>query len=131
MNQQAEIALKLPEPAVKAVEVEAFVAVLRGAKVPEEAKGWLTAAQIAALREGWTERKVRAIASVACPVVVSFPGSPGYKLWALCSVEEIHHCIEAFESQGRDMYRRALTYRRAYHRRFRGGPAGVGQGELL
>ena len=55
-------------------------------------------------------------------MIVSFPGSPGYKLWANCSVEEINHAIEAFESQARDMIKRANLFRRAYHRRFRGAP---------
>jgi hypothetical protein len=125
MNEQEEIALKLPEPAIKMEEIAELVGVLRAAG------GWQTAAGIAARRAGWTERKVRAIASVAAPEVVSFPGSPGYKLWALCSVEEINRCIEAFESQAGDMMKRAVAYRCAYHRRFRGAPGGNVQEELL
>lgn len=116
-NAELELAIKLPEPAVSAAEIEQLVAILR------EAGDWRTAKEIAALiGEGATERSVREIASAACPAVVSFPGSRGYKLWQLCTVEEIDRCIASFESQGRDMYARAIRYRQAYHRRFRGSP---------
>ncbi len=117
LDTTAELALKLPEPAVSPAEVEQLVAVLR------EAGDWRTARELAAaLGEGANERSVRLVASVACPAVVSFPGSRGYKLWQLCSIEEIDHAIEAFESQGRDMLKRAVLYRQAYHKRFRGSP---------
>lgn len=110
-----ELALKLPAPEVTTEEIAQLVAVL------DEAGAWMTAKEIAAKIGGETnERSVRAIASAACPAVVSFPGSRGYKLWQLCEVGEIDHCIEAFESQGRDMLKRAVLYRQAYHRRFRG-----------
>lgn len=113
-----ELSLTLPEPDITPAEIEQLVAVLR------EAGAWLTAKEIAArIGDGANERSVRAIASAACPAIVSFPGSRGYKLWQLCSVAEINHCIEAFESQGRDMIKRAVVYRQAYHRRFRGTPA--------
>lgn len=67
------------------------------------------------------KRKVRAIAKVARPRVVSFPGSNGYDLWERCTVEQIQHGIEALESQGKDMIKEANVYRMAYHRRFRPG----------
>lgn len=113
----AELPLALASPEVSTEEVELLIAVLR-------AEGdWLTAKEIAArMGEGVSDRTVRLIASAACPAVVSFPGSKGYKLWQRCEVGEIHHCIEAFESQGRDMIKRAVLYRQAYHRRFRGAP---------
>ncbi|ACB76656.1 hypothetical protein [Opitutus terrae] len=132
----AELGLKLPAPAVTPDEIEQLVAVLdRAAKEPtvtepgrrKRPPGWLYAEEIAE-RMGMLAdesldqavRWVRKIASAAAPAVVSFPGSPGYKLWQHCTVEEIDHCIEAFESQGRDMIKRAVLYRQAYHRRFRG-----------
>lgn len=126
--------VKMPEPAVSPDEVEQLVTILAGAPAwlkaqqendPEakDAKGWLTAKQIAGqMGEDATERWVRKVASAAAPAVVSYPGSPGYKLWQLCSVEEISHCIESFESQGKDMFKRSVLYRRAYHARFRGAP---------
>lgn len=122
--------LVLPEPEISEQEVAELVAVLvdwKAARVAAEEgdrvrqDGWLTAAEIGA-KLGISDRAVRKIASAACPAVVSFPGSPGYKLWALCTVEEIGHCIEAFESQGKDMIKRAVTYRQAYHRRYRTAP---------
>ena len=137
-----ELALKLPEPAVSAEDIEQLIGVLdRASKEPlivEPVKrprqpGWFTAAEIAE-RMGMEAdesldqagRWVRKIASSACPAVVSYPGSPGYKLWQLCTIEEIDHCIEAFESQGRDMLKRSVLYRQAYHRRFRGAPTAGG-----
>jgi hypothetical protein len=117
---KTELGLTLPAPAISEAEVAMLVKVLR------EEGAWLTAKEIAnrlGMREtDASERHVRKIASAACPAVVSFPGSKGYKLWELCEVAEINHCIEAFESQGRDMIKRAVLYRQAYHRRFRGAP---------
>lgn len=118
IDNTAELPLKLPAPEVSPAEIQMLVLVL------ERAGEWLTAREIASalgMRESdASERHVRKVASAACPAIVSFPGSRGYKLWRLCSVDEINHCIEAFESQGRDMLKRALLYRQAYHRRFRG-----------
>lgn len=109
-----DLGLKLPAPEVPQEQVEQLVAVLR------EGGGWMTAEEIAGKIEGTTERRIRKIASAAAPAVVSFPGSPGYKLWAACSVDEINHAIESFEAQATDMIKRANLYRQAYHRRFRG-----------
>ncbi|MES2697310.1 MAG: hypothetical protein V4773_27845 [Verrucomicrobiota bacterium] len=146
MNDTAELPLELPEPDISPAQVEQLVTVLRdgwrqprlGETAKEQARrehGWLTAKEIAAqMGAGIGDRQVREIASAAAPAVVSYPGSPGYKLWQLCSVEEINHAIEAFESQGSDMLKRAVTYRRAYHRRFRGcqtGEAANGGGDLI
>lgn len=116
-----DLGLKLPAPEVSPEQVEQLVAVLReGPADKEEWTGWMTAAEIAGKIEGATERKVRKTASAAAPAVVSFPGSPGYKLWASCTVAEINHAIASFEAQATDMIRRANLYRRAYHRRFSG-----------
>lgn len=118
MTATAELPIALPEPRFSEEEIAALVGVLR------DAGGWLTAKEIAArMPEGTSDRDVRAMASAACPAVVSFPGSKGYKLWQLCTVAEVGHCIAAFESQGSDMIKRAVLYRRAYHRRFGGAPA--------
>jgi quinol monooxygenase YgiN len=115
MQSQLELAVRTPAPAVSLREVEMLVDVLGGIG------RWSTASDLAThLGAGYNDRKVRAIAAAAMPQIVSYPGSPGYKLFRDCTVEEINHCIEAFESQGRDMLKRALLYRQAYHRRFRG-----------
>ncbi len=123
-----ELGLELPAPEVSPEQVEQLVNVLvRGLHwLPEEertkANGWMTAAQIASqINEGrMSDRLVRKIAGAAAPAVVSYPGSPGYKLWGACTVDEINHAIEAFEAQATDMIKRANLYRSAYHRRFRG-----------
>lgn len=123
-----ELGFKLPAPAVTPEAREQLVAVLaRGLHWLEEkerlaANGWMTAAQIASQLPDTSDRWVRKIASAAAPDVVSYPGSPGYKLWAACTVAEIGHAIEAFESQGKDMIKRAVVYRQAYHRRYRTPP---------
>jgi hypothetical protein len=120
-DDQLILAVKTPAPEVNPAEVEMVVKVLC------TVARWATAREIAntlGMQEGTTaERHVRAIASAAAPRIVSYPGSPGYKLWELCSVAEIDHCIDALEAQGRDMIKRATVYRLAYHRRFRGTPA--------
>lgn len=122
MHRTGELPLKLPAPVVTPEQVEQLVAALR------KAAGWMTAEEIALAlpRKGTEEkprlvpeREVRKIASAAAPSVVSYPGSPGYKLWAHCTVDEIWHAINAFEAQATDMIKRANLYRRAYHRSFR------------
>lgn len=116
----ADLGLRLPQAAVSPADVELLVGALRSLE------RWVTAGDLAIhLGAGYSDRKVRAIAAAAVPQIVSYPGSPGYKLWQFCTVGEINHCIEAFESQGSDMIKRAVLYRQAYHKRFRGQPASV------
>jgi len=113
---QLDLCVRTPAPLVTPEEVARMVAEL-GFK-----DEWQTAVQLAEALS-LNDRKVRAIAAAAMPQIVSFPGSPGYRLFHHCTVEEINHCIDAFESQGRDMLKRAVLYRQAYHRRFRGNPS--------
>lgn len=113
MIDQLALPIRTQAPIVSPDDVRAVVDALK------TCAEWLTAAEIAFFT-GFTDRKVRQIAAAAMPQIVSFPGSPGYRLFERCTVEEINHCIEAFESQGRDMMKRAILYRQAYHRRFRG-----------
>lgn len=130
MNTELDLGLKTSASAVSPDEVETVVAVLATAP----ARGWMTAHEIAAALnkdQPSFERRVRAIASAAAPEIVSYPGSPGYKLWDRCSVEEIDHAINAFETQGKDMIKRAHIYRLAYHRRHRNRAAGVVQASFL
>ena len=117
MVSQLDLPLRTPAPAVTPEDVRVVVDVLRSVG------RWMTAADLMihlGTASGYTDRKVRAVASAAMPQIVSYPGSPGYRLFEHCTVEEINHCIEAFQSQGNDMLRRACLYRQAYHRRFRG-----------
>lgn len=134
MSDTLELGLVLPEPEVSREQIEKLVAALMIGPPPapqekldderdrkRRAAGWMTADEIAALMDT-TERSVRRIASAAGADVVSYPGSPGYKIWGACTVEQINHCIESFESQGKDMIKRAVVYRQAYHRRYRTPP---------
>ncbi|MDR2673898.1 MAG: hypothetical protein LBC18_03275 [Opitutaceae bacterium] len=85
-----------------------------------------TAGLLALLPPGWTERRVRMAAS-ADPELLSFPGSPGYKLTRDATPEEIHRAVDTLQSQARVMFARATTYSRWYHRyrarRMEGSPA--------
>ena len=113
MIDQLQLSMRTPAPAVTPDDVATLVKAL--------GERWVTAADLAlTMGGGFTDRKVRAVAAAAMPQIVSYPGSPGYRLFQHCTIEEINHCIEAFESQGRDMMKRAIAYRQAYHRRFRG-----------
>lgn len=113
MIDQLALPIRTPASSVSADDVEHLLG--------QFGEGWRTAQDIALVLT-WTDRKVRAVASAAMPQIVSYPGSPGYRLFEHCTIEEINHCIESFESQGRDMLKRAVLYRQAYHRRFRGSP---------
>lgn len=115
-----------PAPAASVDDVERVVAVLETPEThltPEElakANGWMTAAQIArALGTGYNDRKVRRVASAAAPRIVSYPGSPGYRLFQHCTLDELNHGIDAMRSQARDMVTRSALYERALHRRQR------------
>jgi hypothetical protein len=115
-TEQLTLAVPSPAPKVKPEQVRAVLVVLR------RNRDWMTAPEIAAELGHQTpafERLVRRCASVAAPSIVSYPGSPGYKFWDFCSVEEIDHCINSFEAQGKDMIKRANVYRLAYHRKHR------------
>lgn len=129
---QTELHHASAAPAVRIDEVKQLVDVLLAAGTR------LTAAEICGRMFGTAtetlKRRVRAIAKVARPRVVSFPGSAGYELWERCTVDEILHGIEALESQGKDMIKDANLYRMAYHRRLRRATAGAtdnGQLSLL
>ncbi len=95
-------------------EVEWLVSILKG-------RGWLKASAIESLSGGTkNDRKIRAIARAAGHGIVSHPGSPGYKLWSECTMEEIHHCLSAWQSQINDNTVRLAGYERAYHGQYRG-----------
>ncbi|MBK8477484.1 MAG: hypothetical protein IPL39_14620 [Opitutaceae bacterium] len=117
VGDQAQLGFGLREkaPAVSPEEIRLLVATLR------KSGGWMTRRELAAAFGGEeiADRKVRAIAEVAAPVVVSWPGSPGYRHWDHCTVAEIDHCIGAFESTAKKLLARAHEYRKAYHSRGR------------
>ena len=92
----------------KAPGVDELVAFLRG-------KGWMTRRQISAVT-GWDERLVRAIASESDDIV-SYPGSPGYKLLVECTRDEYESYRNARKSQARDMIAKVVRTDRIYFRR--------------
>jgi len=104
-----------PAPKVNLADIEWLLALLKG-------KGWQKAWQLekAANDKKKNERKIRAIASAAGHGIVSYPGSPGYKLWAECTEEEIFHALAAWRSQIRDNALRYAGYRRAAYAKFGG-----------
>jgi hypothetical protein len=81
------------------------------------ANAWLTAGELATIAPEYNERRVRAIANSAGSRILSFPGSPGYRLASQATVTEINHAIEAIEAQARAMLKRSIELRRAYHSR--------------
>ena len=119
-TQQPELNLTTPAPRVSDEEVRTLCAVLR-------CKGWLRAAEIAddlahesndpARRLHWSDRKIRAIAEASDGAVVSYPGSPGYKLFDEASEAEIAHAIQAMCSQGKRMIERSLALDKRHHQR--------------
>ena len=101
-------------PVVKATHVKALMIELR------RSGRWLTRRALAALigdaTPSW-ERRVRAIASVAAPAVLSYPGAPGYIAIEKATDEEIEHGINALRAQGSDMCKRADLYEVALNQR--------------
>lgn len=116
MVRQAEIIFndEPGAPIASIEEVEWLQAVLKG-------RGWMTAAELVAASHGTrNDRKIRAIARAAAPGIFSYPGSPGYKLWNECTMEELNHGDAAMGSQIRDMTIRRSLYERAYRSRYGG-----------
>jgi hypothetical protein len=78
-------------------------------------KGWKERAEISAAT-GWDERRVRQLAA-ASDQVISYPGSPGYKLLADCTREEYERYRMARRSQARDMIAKVIRTDRIFYRR--------------
>lgn len=109
MNVQLDLPVKeaAQAPDVSPEQVEAFVQYLTG-------RDWTYRRQIEA-DTGWDERLVRALSRAARPRVVSYPGSPGYKLWNRCTVEELDKCIRAYRAVRDDAYESYLIFWKEYH----------------
>lgn len=108
MDEAAQLSLCFERPAPGKADERALVAFL-------ERRGWMTAAQISAATK-WSDRAVRDIASHS-DQVISYPGSPGYKLLRECTVEEFARAEAATASQVRHMTDRLVRMRNAYHGR--------------
>ena len=106
MLEQLPLSFSRPRPPV--VEVAKLEDFLRG-------KGWLTRREISAAT-GWNERVVRELASTS-DQVISFPGSPGYKLLGECTRDEYEDYRKARRSQARDMIGKVVRTDRIFYRR--------------
>lgn len=71
-----------------------------------DGRDWLTAAQISQAT-GLNERKIRSIAN-ATPKILSYPGSPGYRLTRQATPEERDRAVSTLRSQAKSMDKRAL-----------------------
>jgi hypothetical protein len=104
-----QLTLSFTRPRTDCADTNALLTALRFGQ-------WLTASQLAVML-AWTDRKVRDVASRTRGAVISYPGSPGYRLFSACSVDEIQHATNALLSQARDMTQRAVDIERMYHTR--------------
>ena len=82
-------------------------------------KGWMTAEQLG-IALGWSDRRVRKAASTS-DEVISYPGSPGYKLLRDCTQDEYHRYRNVTRHQAREMIGRVMRT----DRRFFGRPAAI------
>jgi hypothetical protein len=78
-------------------------------------RGWMTAREICAHLQ-WSDRAVRDAAS-SSDEVISYPGSPGYKLLKDCSKEEYDRYRDARRSQARDMIGKVIRTDRIFYAR--------------
>lgn len=117
MIAQPELDFTAPAPDPRAVaaaeRLPDLVAALRG-------RGWLTRTQLEQL--GFDDRQLREIVEHdQAGEILSFPGSPGYRLFTEATLEEIARA-DALKTQGDKMRRRWLRYQRRLHRRGRPTP---------
>lgn len=108
---QAELALFAP-PAPPAGEIDRLLAFLF------DNAGWTTAKDIAAALS-FSDRKVRQLAEQSDALVISYPGSPGYKHFDHCTTDELAHAADAHISQGRNQIRRGVRIRNRAHQTIR------------
>jgi len=95
--------LRFPPPTPSTATVDQLVAFLG------QQADWMTAEQIG-FQLGWSDRKVRKVASES-DQVVSHPGGNGYKLEERCTEDEFRHFGAAIRAQARSMFGRWLRVR--------------------
>jgi hypothetical protein len=108
---QAELALRT-SPALAGRVTRDSVAELCGLL---RGRGWVTAREIQRWRPHWRDRFIRLLANESAGRIVSFPGSPGYRLAEDLPAHDIatlDHAAAALIHQGRDMVRRGIKFRR-------------------
>lgn len=106
---QLEFSLHAPEPAELA-DVAALACWLYNS-----GDRWISAKEITESL-GITDRQIRNIAAGSGGIIVSSPGSPGYKHVRHCDPEEIKSITSRLEHQAKLMAQRACSIRSAFHR---------------
>jgi hypothetical protein len=98
MTSQTQLELETSHraPRVTKEDVAWFVDQLRGQR------DWVTTTDLGATTEA-QKRRLRRIKEMAGGQIVSFPGSPGYKLLDNCTLAELRRCDAAVRSQTRRM----------------------------
>lgn len=117
MSDQLPLPLEKKGPNVPQLDVDLLLSVLSG-------NGWLKANQIAEqifVRKGlhWQERYIRAVAHASKGSVISYPGSPGYKITTEATIKEIQAASACLRHQANEMTRRATEIDRVYHGKIR------------
>jgi len=107
LEQQLEL-LPPKGPKVLDSDVAKMLQILAG-------NGWLTSGQIQALTE-WQERYVRAVANASRGRVLSYPGSPGYKLTREATKAEVD-AADILGHQANEMRRRLVEIRNVFYGR--------------
>lgn len=74
--------------------------------------GWHTAKELSSAL-GFRDRKIRQLAEHSAGMVVSGPGSPGYRHIEHCSWDEVNEAAAKLDSQGDHMKTRARVIRQA------------------
>jgi len=64
----------------------------------------------------YSDRQIRALASRSGGLIVSGPGSPGYKHVSRCTGEEVNRICEKLQAQAKLMSSRAGDIRAAFHK---------------
>ena len=105
---QLELSLDAPAPADQA-DVARLVAWLY-----EAGDQWVKASRISDAL-GISDREVRHLAASSGGLIVSSPGSPGYKHVKHCDPEEIQAIAGRLEHQAKLMAQRAGAIRKALH----------------
>ena len=78
-------------------------------------QGWTTAREIGQALQ-MTDRRVRELASNSNGLIVSSPGSPGYKHVYMCTGKEVARIANGLQAQAKLMSERAGQIRAQFHR---------------
>ena len=112
MTEQPELEFSSNNRGIESHEVDLLLWILG------HASNWMTADAIvlAAARHGveWSDRFVRAVAGASSGQVLSYPGSPGYKLTLKATPEEVAKARQLL-SQADEMRKRYLDIEWVYH----------------